>query len=163
MIKTAIGQDSHAFEPSGSKKKLILGGVEIPGHRGCKGNSDADVIMHALTNAISGVSGVTVLGKVTDELCSRGITDSREYVARALATLKGYTLTHISISLEMATPRLEPHVEAIKASVADTCELAIHNVGISATSGEGLTAFGRGEGIQAFVVITAEAHEPVRE
>lgn len=163
MIKTAIGQDSHPFESQNSSRKLILGGVEIEGHRGCAGNSDADVIMHAITNALSGISGVTILGAVTDRLCKTGITDSREYVKRALDTLKGYQLTHISVSLEMKTPRLAPYVEAIKASVADTCGIDIRSVGITATSGEGLTAFGRGEGIQAFVIVTAEAHEPVRE
>jgi len=157
MVKTGIGQDSHRFAAQGSVKKLVLGGVEIPGHRGLEGNSDADVVLHALTNAVSGVTGVNILGARSDELClKQGVTDSAVYLREALATLAPYELTHVCVAVECSTPKLAPHIEAMKRSIARLCGLTAAGVGITATSGEGLTAFGRGEGIQSFVVVTAQ-------
>ena len=74
MIRVAIGQDSHRFEPDGSDKKLILGGVVIEGCPGLSGNSDADVVLHALTNAVSGITCVNILGEEADRMCRQGVT-----------------------------------------------------------------------------------------
>ncbi len=157
MIKTALGQDSHRFEPEHSIKPLLLGGVEISGCQGLAGNSDADVILHALTNAVSGISGINILGAVSDELClQQGITDSRVYLDKALETLGEYTVTHVSISVECKRPALVSHIDTIKSSVAKLLSLSPFDIGLTATTGEGLTAFGRGEGIQAFVLVTAQ-------
>ncbi len=156
MHISAIGQDSHRFEPVGSSKPLMLGGVIINGHRGLMGNSDADVILHAITNAISGVSGVNILGKISDDLCLlQGITDSRVYLAEALKTLGAWKLIHVSISVEARRPHLSEHSEEIRQSIASLLSLTIENVGLTATSGEGLTEFGKGEGIQALVIVSA--------
>lgn len=155
---SAIGQDSHRFEPEGSKKALILGGVHIPDARGLDGNSDADVVLHALTNAISGLSGVNILGRVSDDLCVRqGITDSRAYLAKALETLKEYRIVHVSISIEAKKPHLSEHIPAMRESIASLVSLTPAHVGITATTGEGLTGFGRGEGIQALVIVSAQS------
>lgn len=157
MYISAIGQDSHRFEPEGSNKPLMLGGVCIAGFPGLAGNSDADVILHALCNAISGLSGVPILGNYTDRLCSvEGITDSAYYVAAALATLKNMTLLHISITVEALRPHLSQHFNAIRYGIAELVHLQPDQVGITATTGEGLTAFGRGEGIQTFIIISAK-------
>lgn len=156
---SAIGQDSHRFEPDGSEKPLMLGGVHIPDAPGLSGNSDADVVLHAICNALSGLSGVTVLGAVTDHMCTaRGITDSCEYVKEALATLGTVRLTHMSISVEAKRPHLALYTAAIRDSVANLAGLPVEHVGFTATSGEGLTAFGRGEGIAVFVI--ASAYQP---
>lgn len=156
MIKTAIGQDSHRFETEDSSKTLVLGGVEISGCPGLLGNSDADVILHACTNAISGISGVNILGAVSDDLCLvKGITDSRVYLTKALDTLKKYAITHISISIECKRPKLSPHIPTIKNSLAKLLSISNEDIGLTATTGEGLTDFGRGDGIQVFVIITA--------
>ncbi|MBD3242839.1 MAG: 2-C-methyl-D-erythritol 2,4-cyclodiphosphate synthase [Chitinivibrionales bacterium] len=156
MVKTGLGQDSHVFESEGSAKELVLGGVVIPGCPGLAGNSDADVVLHALTNAVSGVTGVNVLGARSDELCLKGgVTDSSVYLREALLGLGDYRLCHVSVSVEAARPKLAPHIDAIKRSIAALCGLAPHDVGLTATTGEGLTAFGRGEGIQALVIVTA--------
>jgi 2-C-methyl-D-erythritol 2,4-cyclodiphosphate synthase len=158
MIKTAIGQDSHAFEPQGSAKPLMLGGVRVPGCPGLAGNSDADVVLHALTNAVSGISGVNILGAVSDGMClKQGVTDSREYLKKALATLGDYRIMHVSISLEGKRPVMAPHIAAIKQSIAALIGIRASEVGFTATSGEGLTAFGKGEGLQAFAIVTAES------
>ncbi len=156
MFRMSIGQDSHRFEPSDSPKPLVLGGVCISDHRGLKGNSDADVVLHAITNAVSGISGENILGAVSDEMClKQGITDSRAYLKRALETLGERKLVHVSVSVEAKRPKLASHVPAIRKKLAELLDLPIDCVGFTATTGEGLTAFGRGEGIQAFVVLTA--------
>ena len=157
MVKIGIGQDSHKFESKLSKKPLILGGVLIPGSPGLSGNSDADAILHALINAISGVSCVNILGKISDNLClSNGITDSKVYLKEALETLKDFQISHISISVECKKPKLEKFIEKIRTSLCKLLSVKPADIGITATSGEGLTAFGRGEGIQVFVILTAE-------
>ncbi len=161
MVKTAIGQDSHAFVSEADTKQLRLGGIIIPGCKGLAGNSDADVILHALTNAISGISGVTILGKVSDDLClNQGITDSTVYLQKALETLNGYRITHCSISVECQVPKLAPHTENIRRSVAQLLSIEIHDVGLTATTGEKLSTFGKGAGIQVFVIVTAQKITP---
>jgi 2-C-methyl-D-erythritol 2,4-cyclodiphosphate synthase len=154
---SAIGQDSHRFEPDGSSKPLILGGVTIPNCAGLEGNSDADVILHAVTNAISGISGQNILGKISDDLCRNGQTDSRVYLEKAVETLSvdNWKLTHVSISIEAKRPHLSDHIPAIKRSIASMLSLQENDIGLTATTGEGLTAFGRGEGIQALVIVSA--------
>ena len=153
---SAIGQDSHRFEPDGSEKPCLLGGVTIPDVPGLAGNSDADVILHAVCNALSGLSGETVLGTVTDRMClAEGITDSRRYVDKALATLGSIQLLHLSITVEARRPHLAKYLPAIRASVAELVGLSSGHVGLTATTGEGLTAFGRGEGVAVFVIASA--------
>ncbi|MGD9201836.1 MAG: 2-C-methyl-D-erythritol 2,4-cyclodiphosphate synthase [Chitinispirillia bacterium] len=157
MVKIGIGQDSHKFEPALSKKPLFLGGVLIPDSPGLSGNSDADVILHALINAISGVSCINILGKISDKLCLEdGITDSKFYLIKALETLKDFHISHISISVECSRPKLENFLGKIRISLSKLISVKPDHIGITATSGEGLTAFGRGQGIQAFVILTAE-------
>lgn len=151
-IRTGLGQDSHAFEDS--DKALILAGVTFEHAQGLKGNSDADVILHALTNAISSITGRNILGKVADELCQSGVTDSREYLKLALADLHPGRIEHVAISIECLTPKISPQVGAMKASIAQLLSIQTDDVGITATTGEGLTAFGQGKGIQALVMVT---------
>lgn len=155
MYFSAIGQDSHRFEPENTVKPLVLAGVTVPGP-GLQGNSDADVVLHALCNAISGLSTVNVLGAITDKMCSgEGITDSSEYVKVALATLGEVRLIHLSITIEAKRPYLSGYIDAMRKSLSQLTGVAMEHVGITATTGEGLTAFGRGEGIQAFVIASA--------
>lgn len=151
-IKTGLGQDSHAFEDS--DKALILGGVSFDHAQGLRGNSDADVVLHALTNAISSISGRNILGKVADDLCQSGVTDSREYLKLALADLHPGRIEHVAISIECLIPKISPQVDAMKASIAQLLSIQPSDVGITATTGEGLTAFGQGKGIQALAIIT---------
>ncbi|OUD13834.1 2-C-methyl-D-erythritol 2,4-cyclodiphosphate synthase [Thioflexithrix psekupsensis] len=154
-IKTAIGQDSHGFEYADGDKPLVLGGVIFERERGLEGNSDADVMLHALTNAISGITGVNILGKISDDLCQQGMTDSRVYLAEALKYLNGWQICHASFSIECAQPKISPKIPELKASLSQLLQLTVDDIGITATSGEDLTAFGRGEGIQVFCIVTA--------
>ncbi|HUI92578.1 MAG TPA: 2-C-methyl-D-erythritol 2,4-cyclodiphosphate synthase [Chitinivibrionales bacterium] len=156
-FKAALGQDSHRFEGARSLKPLMLGGIAVPGCPGLAGNSDADVVLHAVTNAVSGISGKNILGRVADRMClDKGITDSAAYLKKALATLGPWRLVHVSVCIEGKRPVLAKHIPAMKKSIARICSLTERDIGITATTGEGLTAFGRGKGMQAFAVVTAE-------
>lgn len=153
IIKTGLGQDSHAFEHN-TTKALMLGGVRIDHPLGLKGNSDADVILHSLTNAISSITGNNILGVKADELCQKGITDSCEYLKLALMDLQDWQINHVAISIECLVPKISPNIDAIKCNLASLLNTSVDNIGITATTGEGLTAFGRGEGIQVLTLIT---------
>ncbi|HHU52681.1 MAG TPA: 2-C-methyl-D-erythritol 2,4-cyclodiphosphate synthase [Clostridiaceae bacterium] len=153
----AIGQDSHRFVETDDPKVLVLGGVEIKDCSGLAGNSDADVLLHALTNAISGITCKPILGTIADELClNHGITDSQVYLELALADLEdlNYEILHISFTVQARRPKLLPLIPKIRESIAQITELDSEQVMITATSGEGLTDVGRGEGIEAFCVIS---------
>ncbi len=154
-MKTGIGQDSHRFDFDDKEKKLVLGGVVIEGHPPLQGNSDADVILHSITNAISGVTCVNILGKVSDDMCLiQGITDSRVYLKEAMKYLNGSKILHLSISIECSTPKITPIMPQIRKSLSELLEIPGNSIGITATTGEGLTQFGQGLGIQVFSCIT---------
>jgi 2-C-methyl-D-erythritol 2,4-cyclodiphosphate synthase len=156
-IKTGIGQDSHRIrEPK--ERPLILGGVEFDAPFSLEGNSDSDVILHAITNAISGVTGQPILGPVADNLCKDGVTDSQEYLWLALADLTsiGFKVSHVSVSIECLRPKILPKLAELREHVAKLLTVSVNDVAITATTGEGLTDFGKGLGIQAFAVLTAE-------
>lgn len=153
-MRAAIGQDSHRFEEK-EGKALVLGGVVFPEEpRGFLANSDGDVLLHALTNAVSGITGKNVLGAPADRLCRAGITDSRVYLAEALKDLDSPIL-HVSFSIEGLHPKIAPRADEIRASVAKLLGISPAQVGITATTGEGLTDFGRGLGVSVFCIITA--------
>lgn len=153
-IKTGIGQDSHRFETEITDKKCVIGGIYFDEMPALAGNSDADVVLHAITNAVSGVTGVNVLGKIADDMCKRGITDSAEYLQEALTYLGDFQISNISISIECQKPKMSPRIPEMKEKIAELLSIDNEDVGITATSGEKLTDFGRGLGIQAFAVIT---------
>lgn len=154
-MKVGIGQDSHRFDINNKEKKLVLGGVVFDGHPPLEGNSDADVILHSITNAISGVTCVNILGKISDEMCLKhGITDSAAYLREALKYLGDSKIAHVSISIECLTPKITPRIPEIRKSISNLLGIPENCVGITATTGEGLTAFGRGEGIQVISCVT---------
>ncbi len=155
-VKTGLGQDSHRFEVQKTDKPLILAGVVFENEIALAGNSDADVVLHAITNGISGITGVNILGKISDDLClKQGVTDSKVYVQEALTYLNDWKICHISCSLECKKPKITPKIPEMKQSIAQLLALTVDDVGITATTGEGLTDFGRAEGIQVFCIVTA--------
>ena len=86
-MKASIGQDSHRFDLQEKEKPFILGGIVFENMPALAANSDGDAVFHAITNAISGITCRNILGKVADEMCQSGITDSREYLKVALQDL----------------------------------------------------------------------------
>ena len=161
MVKVGIGQDSHRIQEPAAGKALVLGGVTVKEPYALEGNSDLDVVLHAVTNAISGITGRPILGPVADKLCKAGVTDSAAYLQRALDDLAeiGYRLTHVSVTLECRRPKILPMLNAMSSRVAELLGVGTEDVGITATSGEGLTDFGKGLGIQAFACATAMRNE----
>lgn len=153
-VRTGLGLDSHRFEAEPSERPLVLGGVVFEGERALAGNSDADVVLHAVTDAISGVTGETVIGARADAMCRRGITDSRAYLAKGLESLGGMRINHVSVALECARPKIDPMVPLMRAKLAELLGLETADVCVTATSGEGLTDAGRGHGIHASAVVT---------
>lgn len=153
----AIGQDSHAFDIYDPQKPLILGGVSFEEELSMKANSDGDVLLHALTNAISGITGVNILGKISDELCiNQNITDSKVYVKEALKYLGNRKICHVSFSVEAKKPHLAERIHDIRKSVSSLLGIDESMVTLTATSGEGLTSFGKGLGIQVLCIITCD-------
>lgn len=155
-MKVGIGQDSHRFDLENTSKKFVLGGVIFDGVTPLAGNSDADVVLHALTNAISGVTSVNILGKIADKMCLEdGITDSSAYVIEAQKYLENIKIVHVSFTIECSYPKISPKIPEMKKTIAELLGLPENSVGITATTGEGLTSFGQGKGIQVFCCVTA--------
>lgn len=153
-VKTGIGLDSHRFVEGDSDRRLVLGGLVFEDAPPLSGNSDADVILHAVTDAISGVTGRTVIGSVADTLCKEGVTDSKEYLKLALEELGDWRISHLSLALECLRPRIDPKVPALRESLAGLLGIQVDDVCITATSGEGLNDCGRGLGIHVSAVLT---------
>ncbi|MDP2642743.1 MAG: 2-C-methyl-D-erythritol 2,4-cyclodiphosphate synthase [Candidatus Peregrinibacteria bacterium] len=152
-----IGQDSHEFEASKSAKShLTLGGIKIPTEPKLKANSDGDVILHALFNAISQALGEKSLGFYADEKVKEGIKDSKKYIELILkkAHKQGYKLNNIGLMLECSHPTIDPISHKIKKSLSDLLSLPQAKIGITATSGEALTPFGKGQAIQCFAIVS---------
>lgn len=153
-MKVGIGQDSHRFDFKEKNKKLILGGIEFEGPA-LSANSDGDVVLHAITNAVSGITCKNIIGKISDDMCKSGITDSKEYLKEALKYLNE-KIVHLSITIEALTPKISPKVEEMRESIANVLKIEKTQVGITATTGEVLTEFGKGNGISVFAILTVE-------
>ncbi len=155
MIKVGIGQDSHRFSED-KNKSLVLGGVDFPGEVGMEGNSDGDVVIHALCNALRSAIGKGSLSVYSDKMCKKGIIDSVKYLEVALSQIDkvDYKINNISISIEAQKPKIESNKFKIKTRLAEIININENCVGITATTGEGLTAFGQGKGIQAFAIVS---------
>lgn len=155
-MKVAIGQDSHEINYQNIEKKLILGGIEFEENFSIVANSDGDVVLHAITNAISGITCKNIIGKISDDMCkNKGIKDSEEYLKEALKYLEE-KIVHLSISIECQVPKISPKVEDMRSNIARILGIEKNCVGITATTGEGLTEFGKGNGISVFTCITVE-------
>lgn len=154
--RTGIGVDSHAFAAG---RALILGGVEIPYERGLAGHSDADVLTHAVIDALLGAAGLGDIGQLYPD------TDSAFKDADSIALLRdvvtrvavaGLRSVHVDATVMMERPKLSPHRDAICARLAEVLGLAVENVNVKATTGEGMGFVGRGEGVAAMAVATLE-------
>lgn len=154
-IRTGIGQDSHRFLPNDSSKPCVIAGIIFDDAPGFNANSDGDVALHAICNAITSLSGVLVLGALADDLCLKdGITDSEVYLIEALKTLKNQKISHVALTLEGKKPKFKEKIPEMRQNIARILKLDLSEVGITATSGEGLTDFGCGDGVQCFAIMT---------
>ena len=149
-MRTGIGIDSHRFVPD---RRLVLGGVEIPYELGLAGHSDADVLAHAIADALLGAAGLGDIGQHfpdTDEAWrdADSIELLRTVVERVVE--QGYWIEHVDATVMLERPKLAPHREAIEASLA----AVLGSVNVKATTGEGMGFVGRGEGAAALAVAT---------
>lgn len=153
-MRVAIGQDSHRIDYN-SKKKLILGGIQFEDDFSLIANSDGDVILHAITNAVSGITCKNILGKISDDMCKSGIKNSEEFLKESLKYLDK-KIVHLSISIECKVPKISPKIDEIRKNISRILNIEENCIGITATSGEDLTEFGRGHGINVLACITTE-------
>ena len=158
--RIGFGMDSHRFEPE-EGKALVIGGIVIAGEKGWQANSDGDVMLHALFNAVSQGVGERSLSHYADDLCEKGVKDSKEYVRIILDIMdkKGYCIGNVGFMLEGKHPRILLHEDRLKESLSGILRIGKEGIGITATSGEGLTAFGKGLGMQCFCVVSLRRKE----
>ena len=155
-MKAAIGQDSHRFVGEVlPEKPLVLGGVAFPGEPSLQADSDGDVVLHAVTRAVAGITTVDILSGRAGELVRQGVLDSRVYLREALSFLHG-RVTHLSLSIECLRPRITPRIPEMRRALAELLCTAEGDIGITAHTGEGLTAVGRGEGVSVLAILTVE-------
>lgn len=153
--RTGIGQDSHRFLKEVTDKKCIIAGLTFEDAPGLDADSDGDVVFHAICNAITSLTHVPILGKVAIDLCHKeGITDSWVYLDKAYETLGAQKIEHIALTIEGKKPKFQKRADDVRQSVASALDLSIDQVGITFTSGDGLTAFGRGEGLMCYCILT---------
>lgn len=155
IYRTGIGQNSRRFLPEDSSKPCVIGGLIFDDVPGLDAESDGDVVYLAICNSITSLSGYPILGGIARELCRKdGITDSQVYVEKALQTLGKQKIEHVAISIEGKKPEIEGRIEAMKKKIAQSLNILPSQIGITATSGNGLTDFGCGDGLQCFAIIT---------
>jgi 2-C-methyl-D-erythritol 2,4-cyclodiphosphate synthase len=156
MNTVGIGYDVHCFAEG---RPLVLGGVEIPHDRGLDGHSDADVLSHAIADAILGAAGERDIGHhfPNTDMSIRGIS-SLEILRRVRDVLveKGATIVNIDATLVAEEPKISPHLAGMKAALSEALSLPPERIGIKATTNEGMGFLGRGEGIAAMAVASVD-------
>jgi len=151
-FRCGIGYDAHRLV---SGRKLILGGVKIPHPRGLEGHSDADVLSHAVADAVLGALGAGDIGKhfPNTEESIRGIS-SIEILRHAatIAAQKNARVVNVDATVLAEAPKISPHIAAMQEKIADALGVKANAISIKATTNEGLGAIGRSEGIAAIAV-----------
>ena len=156
MIRSGIGYDVHRLEKG---RKLVLGGVEITHSHGLEGHSDADVLSHAIADALLGAVAAGDIGQHfpnTDESI-RGISsiDIMKRVRELLAEKKAH-VTNVDATIIAEAPKIAPHIPAMRTIIAQSIAVDELRIGIKATTNERLGTIGRGEGIAAMAIATVE-------
>jgi 2-C-methyl-D-erythritol 2,4-cyclodiphosphate synthase len=153
-IRTGIGWDSHRLVEG---RRLVLGGVELEHTHGLLGHSDADVLTHAVIDALLGAAGLDDIGAhFPDTDVAYKDADSMALLADVVArvTGAGFGIDHVDTTVIMERPKLSPHRAAIRARLAEGLGLDAGQVNVKASTGEGLGFVGRGEGVAALAVAT---------
>ena len=160
MNFVGIGYDVHRLVTG---RKLILGGVEIPYDRGLDGHSDADVLTHAISDALLGAAGERDIGHhfPNTDPTIKGI-DSQEILGRvqAIITARQLAIVNIDCSLIAEAPKIGPYLAKMRARSSETLQIPVKRIGIKATTNEGIGFIGRGEGIAAMAVASIQEVEP---
>ena len=153
-VQTGIGYDCHPFAFG---RRLVLGGVELDAERGLAGHSDADVLTHAIIDALLGAAAMGDIGQHFPDTDARfkGV-DSMHLLREVVALLheRGVLVGHVDTTVVMERPKLAPHRDAIRASLAGALGVTEAQVNVKASTGEGMGFVGRGEGVAALAVAT---------
>jgi 2-C-methyl-D-erythritol 2,4-cyclodiphosphate synthase len=156
MMRIGHGYDVHAFAP---ERKLILGGVEIPYAQGLLGHSDADVLCHAISDALLGAAALGDIGKHFPDTdpAYKGANSLHllTHVVRLLESL-GYRIANLDATLILQQPKIAPFVMTMRQNIADAAGIALDQVSVKATTNERLGFEGRGEGACAHAVALIE-------
>lgn len=158
-LRIGQGYDVHRLAPG---RRLVLGGEEIPFERGLDGHSDADVLLHALTDAVLGAAGLGDLGThfpPGDPEWKDAESVGLLSIAVGKAAAAGFRVVNCDLTLIAEAPKLAPYRERIRARLARVLGVEPGAVGLKATTNEGLGALGRGEGIAAFAVVLLETRD----
>lgn len=153
-MRTGIGYDAHRFAPG---RRLVLGGVDIPHEQGLAGHSDADVLLHAIADAMLGAAALGDIGEHFPPSDERFRDADSQVLLRHAARLvreAGWVTANVDATLLAEAPRMAPHVPAMRARIAACLGIEPGAVGVKATTNEGMGAIGRGEGIAALAVAT---------
>lgn len=151
-MRIGFGYDVHRLVEG---RPLIIGGVEIPHTHGLLGHSDADVLIHAICDAILGAAGLRDIGYYfPDNDDNFKNADSKVLLARSLELVEkeGYTVGNIDTTICAERPKLNPHIESMKQTLAPILKVSVKDVGIKATTNETIGFVGRCEGIVAYAV-----------
>jgi len=152
-IRVGFGFDVHRLEEG---KKLVLGGVEIPHSKGCVGHSDADVLIHALCDALLGAAGMRDIGHhfPNTEAKYKGI-DSKLLLTEVVKLIlaKGYKVGNADCTLCAEQPMINPHIDAMKKVLAPILQISPEDLSIKATTNEKLGYVGREDGMNAYAVV----------
>lgn len=153
-MRVGIGYDIHAFDPG---RILVLGGVKIEGAWGLKGHSDADVLLHAITDAMLGAAALGDLGDHfpdTDEEWKDAPSAVLLAEVRAKVRARGWIVGNVDTTVVAERPKLAPHRETMRRRIAELLGLEEDAVSVKATTHEGLGTLGRAEGIAAMAVVS---------
>jgi 2-C-methyl-D-erythritol 2,4-cyclodiphosphate synthase len=158
MMRVGLGIDVHAFAAPEDGRKLVLGGVEIPSDRGLLGHSDADVLAHALTDALLGAAGLEDIGHYFPDTDKRyRDADSIELLREVRELVGGsWEVSNIDAVVVGEQPKIRDHREAMRANLAAALGIDESRVGVRGTTTERLGFMGRGEGIAAQAVCLLE-------
>jgi 2-C-methyl-D-erythritol 2,4-cyclodiphosphate synthase len=153
-VRTGIGVDTHAFAPG---RRLILGGVDIPHEQGLAGHSDADVLTHAIIDALLGAAGLGDIGQHFPDTDPDYEGADSMVLLRSIAGLlerHGFAIEHVDSTVMLERPKLAPHRDAMRAGLARAMAVEPERVSVKATTGEGMGFVGRREGVAAMAVAT---------
>jgi 2-C-methyl-D-erythritol 2,4-cyclodiphosphate synthase len=160
-IRIGQGYDVHRLDEG---RQMILGGVEIPFEKGILGHSDADVLLHAICDALLGALALGDIGKHFPDTDAQFKNISSLKLLEKTAELihsKNYRIVNIDTTIVLQRPKIAPFVEAMKRNISESLGVAVGDVSIKATTSEGLGFTGIGEGIEAYaVVLLREKSEP---
>ncbi len=151
-MRIGSGYDVHRLTEGG---RLILGGVEIPYEKGLLGHSDADVLLHAIADALLGAAALGDIGRhFPDTDPKYEGADSRKLLAHVLGLISdnGYCIMNIDATIIAQKPKMASHIEQMRRNIAETLQIAVSQVNVKATTEEGLGFTGVGEGIAASAV-----------